>query len=76
VIRLSHMSDTTTTEQNVVTLAKGNKRASIRITKHADGRVSSEVGMTIAWRSLGGLDAAFNEQARLEAQDYKVVAAV
>jgi hypothetical protein len=69
------MSDTAT-EQNVVTLAKGNRQASIRITKHADGRISSEVSMSIAWRSLGGLQAAFGEQGRLEAVGYRVVGAV
>jgi hypothetical protein len=61
---------------NVVILAKGSKRASIRVTKHADGRVSSEVCMSIAWRSIGGLQAAFGEQGRLEAVGYKVAAAV
>lgn len=69
------MSDATT-EQNVVALSNGSREASIRITKHADGRVSSEVCMSIAWRSIGGLQAAFSRQARLEAKGYNVVGAV
>jgi hypothetical protein len=59
---------------NVVVLVKGNKRASIRVTKRGDD-VTSELSMGVAWRKLGKLQAAFNEQARLEARGYKVVAA-
>lgn len=66
----------TTTEVNVVTLSNGKREASIRVTKRADGRVTSEVCKTVAWRDLGGLQAAFSEQARLEAEGYKVVGAV
>ncbi|MGK3981286.1 hypothetical protein WMF38_57345 [Sorangium sp. So ce118] len=62
------------TETNVVVLMKGNKRASIRVTRQGD-HITSEVCMSVAWRKLGGLQAAFNEQGRLEARGYKVVAA-
>jgi hypothetical protein len=60
---------------NTVVFMNGSKRASIRVTKHADGRVTAELSKSIVWRPIGGLRAAFNAQAKLEAQGYKVVSA-
>lgn len=60
---------------NVVRLSNGKREASIKITKHADDRIEAHVCMSIAWRKIGGVRAAQNEQARLEARGYKVIAA-
>lgn len=70
-ILLSMNSATT----NTVVFSNGSKRASIRVTKHADGSVTAELSKSIVWRPIGGLRAAFNAQARPEAQGYKVVSA-
>jgi hypothetical protein len=60
---------------NVVRFSNGKREASIRITKHADDRIEAHVCMSIAWKKIGGLKAAENEQKRLEAKGYRVVAA-
>lgn len=60
---------------NVVRFSNGKREASIKVTKHADDRIDAHVCMSIAWRKIGGLKAAQNEQARLEARGYKVIAA-
>ena len=60
---------------NVVRFSNGKRQAAIKVTRYADDRVEAEVARSIAWRKIGGLKAAFNEQARLEAEGFKVVAA-
>jgi hypothetical protein len=60
---------------NVVRMSNGKREASIRVTKHEDGRITSDLAMSIAWRPIGGLKAAFSRQVKLEAKGYKVISA-
>lgn len=60
---------------NTVKLSNGDRDVYLRVTKHANGRISGEVSRSIAWKPIGGLRATRREMARLEADGFKVVAA-
>jgi hypothetical protein len=60
---------------NTVVFMNGSKRASIRVTKHADGRVTAELSKSIVWRPIGGLKAARSQMDAARAEGYAVVAA-
>jgi hypothetical protein len=60
---------------NVVRLVMGKRQVAFRVTKHQDSRVTAERSNGVVWKPIGGLQAARNQEAKLKAEGFKVVAA-